>query len=256
MSEDRRDPGAAATARGVLVIVVAGVAVGLLNNAIGLASKPARGLQWVKRVEAMARLEDVAARPDSVVLPAAPATVAPTPSPSPARTPLSAPGGRAVSPVPTPRGRAAAPASPAPATPSPAPSSAAPAAAAPDLPVVPDVDRPVAIALPALKRFYDANACVVIDARESQEYADGHIAGALSLPYNDALAEPERLQKLGENGRPIVVYCGGGACELSMDLARFMLGNGRKRVLVYEGGWPEWRAAGFPVASGAAAGGR
>jgi rhodanese-related sulfurtransferase len=121
---------------------------------------------------------------------------------------------------------------------------------------VPDVDRPVAIEIGALKRFHDAGAAVVVDAREAGEYAEGHIAGAISLPYNDALAEPERLQRLGENGRPIVVYCGGGACELSMDLARFMLNNGRKRVLVYEGGWPEWQAAGYPAARGAAAGGR
>jgi rhodanese-related sulfurtransferase len=253
MSEDRRDTGAAATARGVLVIVVAGLAVGLLNNAIGLASKPARGLPWVKRAEVMARLGDVAAPPDTAV-----AAMSPAGNPTPPAPAIAVPPRRKAAPPVTPRGPhatvAPGPSTPAPVSPSPVTSPSAAAAAG--LPVVPDVDRPVAIAIGALKRFYDAGACVVVDAREAEEYADGHIAGAIGLPYNDALAEPERLQRLGENGRPIVVYCGGGSCELAMDLARFMLGNGRRKVLVYEGGWPEWRAAGYPTASGAATGGR
>ena len=78
----------------------------------------------------------------------------------------------------------------------------------------------------------------------------------MNLPYNDALAEPASIQRMGENCRPIVVYCSGGACELSMDLAKLMLENGRKKVLIYEGGYPEWQAAGYPVARGTQPGGR
>ncbi len=191
------------------------------------------------------------------------------PSPSTVASPSGAPGhagstvpNPAVRPAPTGTGPApggSAPAStaaPAPANAPTAPGAAAPAAPAAELPVIPDLGKPIKLQMTMLKQLYDAGAVLVVDAREADEYAEGHIVGALSLPYNDALAEPERMQRMGEAGRPIVVYCSGGACEASMDLARLMIENGRKRVLVYEGGFPEWQRAGYPVATGASAGGR
>jgi len=122
--------------------------------------------------------------------------------------------------------------------------------------VIPDVKGPLKLELASLKKLYDAGAVLVVDARDAAEYAAGHIAGATSLPYNDALGDPGRIERLGEAGRPIAVYCSGGTCELSMELAKLMLEHGRKRVLVYEGGYPEWREAGYPVASGEQPGGR
>jgi rhodanese-related sulfurtransferase len=139
---------------------------------------------------------------------------------------------------------------PAPAA-TPAPAASAPATtAAADLPVIPDVTGPLKLELATLRKLYAANAALVIDAREAPDYADGHISGALSLPYNDAMAEPERVKKLDPAGRPIVIYCSGGDCELSMDLAKLMVEAGKRRVLVYEGGFPEWQGAGLPVAKG------
>ena len=66
----------------------------------------------------------------------------------------------------------------------------------------------------------------------------------------DALAEPERVKNLDPGGRPIVVYCGGGACELSINLSRVLIEGGKRRVLIYEAGYPEWESAGYPVAKG------
>ena len=234
-----------ATVRGVVSIVVAGLALGALHNSLGLASRPPRGLAWVKHADEAASLEAlqrVGVKPvptdgvvtlDSIATPAPriakPAPVAATPS-------------KAATPPP------AAPATPPTSTPTVAPASV--------LPVIPDVDRPIKLELASLKKLYDAVAVLVVDARDANEYADGHIAGAINLPYNDASGDPSRIERLGEAGRPIAVYCSGGACELSMDLAKLMLEHGRKRVLVYEGGYPEWQAAGYPVAGGTQAGGR
>jgi rhodanese-related sulfurtransferase len=116
--------------------------------------------------------------------------------------------------------------------------------------VIPDVTGPLKLEIATLKRLYDANAALVVDAREVAEYAEGHIRGAVSLPYNDAMAEPERVKKLDPAGRPIVIYCSGGDCELSMDLARVLIEAGKRRVLVYEGGYPEWQSAGYEIARG------
>ena len=76
-----------------------------------------------------------------------------------------------------------------------------------------------------------------VDAREPKLYAEGHIAGAVNIPF-------ERLAEYGEITIPkadlVVIYCDGGDCHLSNDLAEYMLQNGWQRLAVYEGGWEEW----------------
>jgi rhodanese-related sulfurtransferase len=60
------------------------------------------------------------------------------------------------------------------------------------------------------------------------------------------------MKALPAQGRPIICYCEGGACEASLDLAKTLIDAGYKRVLVYMGGFPEWSAAGQPVEKGSA----
>ena len=119
-----------------------------------------------------------------------------------------------------------------------------------DLPQIPDLERPIQIQLGAVKQLFDAGALLLIDAREREEYAEGHIPGSLSMPYDEVSSEPERLENLDAGGKAIAVYCGGGACELSLTLAWDLIAAGQKKVVVYMGGYPEWTAAGYPVEQG------
>ena len=280
------EPDAAGAVRGALLIVAIGVALGVAYNAVGLASRPRHGIAWVKTTPKLASLESLQAEaaksapaPGTAIAapappvqagtgsvtaqpatpPAAgkgtgkPAAPGATASKPPHRTPPAPASGAESGATPAPRAGAAAPGAPA-APPAPAQASEPPAANPPppaaDLPVIPDVPGPIKVEIATLKKLYDANAVLVVDAREAPEYAEGHIRGAVSLPYNDAMAEPERVQKLDPEGRPIAIYCSGGTCELSIDLARVLIEGGKRRVLVYEGGYPEWAGAGHPVAKG------
>jgi len=120
------------------------------------------------------------------------------------------------------------------------------------LPEVPDLGQPLRVDVSTVKRFYDAGAAMIVDARDAEDYAQGHIPGALNLPSEQALSDPARLEALDPGGRPIIVYCGGGACEASMHIAEALIYQaGKRRVLVYEGGWPEWVAQGYPGKTGA-----
>jgi rhodanese-related sulfurtransferase len=119
-----------------------------------------------------------------------------------------------------------------------------------DLPVIPDVGRPLQVDLAATRKFFDARAALFVDAREPDEYAEGHIPGALSLPFDASVTDPVALEAVDSGGRPIVVYCGGGACELSMNLAFALVQAGHAKVLVYMGGFPEWQGEGLPVEKG------
>ena len=115
------------------------------------------------------------------------------------------------------------------------------------VPEIPDVGRPVKIELIAVKQLHDAKAALFIDARETWEFEEGHIPGALSLPHEEAITDPARLEQLDSGGLPIVAYCGGGTCEVSLTLANELMLYGHTRIAVYMGGFPEWVGAGYPV---------
>lgn len=82
----------------------------------------------------------------------------------------------------------------------------------------------------------------VLDVRPAEEFAQGHVAGALNVPL-DRLAE--RLRDLPQD-REVVAYCRGPWCVLSFEaVARLRQAGFAARRL--QDGLPEWRRAGLPV---------
>ena len=85
----------------------------------------------------------------------------------------------------------------------------------------------------------------VLDVRPQDEFALGHVPGAVNVP----LAELEkRLSKL-DPGHEIVAYCRGPYCVLSYEAVAQLRARGFK-IRRLEDGYPEWRAAGLPVEAG------
>ncbi len=78
-----------------------------------------------------------------------------------------------------------------------------------------------------------------IDARKANEFERGHIGNAINIFTPEFEQNIPRIIGLPRE-KPIVVYCGGGACELSHELAAHLVGLGFTRVFVYVGGWNEW----------------
>ncbi len=84
----------------------------------------------------------------------------------------------------------------------------------------------------------------VLDVRPPEEFAQGHVAGALNVPL-DRLEE--RLKDLPPD-REVVAYCRGPWCVLSFEaVARLREAGFPARRL--KDGLPEWRRAGLPVVS-------
>ena len=83
--------------------------------------------------------------------------------------------------------------------------------------------------------------------RPEAEYAAGHIAGARSIPIAELRRHLRALPKDAE----VVAYCRGPYCVYADDAVRELHRRGiRARRLV--DGFPEWKRAGLPVATGAA----
>ena len=90
-----------------------------------------------------------------------------------------------------------------------------------------------------------AGAVTVIDVRPPDEFALGHLPGAVNVPLRELetrLAEFDPTQE-------IVAYCRGPYCILSYEAAAALRTRGFN-VRRLEDGLPEWRAAGFPVVIG------
>ncbi len=94
-----------------------------------------------------------------------------------------------------------------------------------------------------LSRMHD-DLVTVLDVRPEDEFALGHLPGALNIP----LAELEcRLGELPAN-REVIAYCRGPYCVLSFEAVAALRTRGY-RVRRLEDGYPEWKAAGLPVES-------
>ena len=82
----------------------------------------------------------------------------------------------------------------------------------------------------------------VLDVRPAEEYAAGHIPGAINVPVGKLESFLSRLPKR----REVVAYCRGPYCLMSFEAVEKLRKHGlRARRL--ENGLPEWRAAGLPV---------
>jgi rhodanese-related sulfurtransferase len=86
---------------------------------------------------------------------------------------------------------------------------------------------------------------VILDVRPEAEFASGHIVGATSVP----ITELRKHMKVLPKDVDVVAYCRGPYCVYADDAVRALNRRGyRARRLV--DGFPEWKRAGMPVASG------
>ena len=86
-----------------------------------------------------------------------------------------------------------------------------------------------------------ADAPFVLDVRTADEYASGHVPGAVNIPYDQVGARLAEVPK----DRPVVLYCRSGrraglAAEVLKD-------QGYRQLQLLEGDMPAWIEKGRPV---------
>jgi rhodanese-related sulfurtransferase len=112
----------------------------------------------------------------------------------------------------------------------------------------PDDSDPDEITPDELLERLDDGSSTVLDVRPAEEYAAGHIPGAVSIPVQEL---GDRIDELDPHAE-VVVYCRGEYCVLAYEAVRLLNGRGH-RVIRLRDGRLEWRSAGRPVALGAGA---
>ena len=101
-----------------------------------------------------------------------------------------------------------------------------------------------------------AAGAVVIDTRVASEYADGHVKGAISVPYReksekdvnfDADQDEFNLAKLpADKSAAIVLYCNGPECWKSFKASTLAVKGGYTNIYWYRDGFPNWKSKGLP----------
>jgi rhodanese-related sulfurtransferase len=81
----------------------------------------------------------------------------------------------------------------------------------------------------------------LLDARALSEYDEGHVPGALSLPFKEVAEVFPEVQLMLVPEQRLITYCSGNACEDALSLARFLRDQGYTNVAVFIGGMEAWR---------------
>ncbi len=223
-----------------VILVAAGIVLALVSNA-------------------------VASRERKLVLPGyyPNATQVPMHATEPAPQPVAPPTATATTPAVT-------PVAPATTTVAPATTATAPAIPKPVAPKPKTAPRPVDVAArfkphpdkAYIEVAYDdaaalhSSGALVLDARRTSVYEQGHIAGARPFSVWESDVD-DKVNKLYEERsdprdqlKPILIYCSGGDCEDSHMLAQKLWGIQFNNIYVYKDGYPDWVKRGGAIRTG------
>ena len=115
--------------------------------------------------------------------------------------------------------------------------------------VVDEALREGTVTADQLKELIDGRLAVVIDARSAEEFAEGHVAGAINIPYDHIPEHVDRLFQEVPMDALLVCYCQGPDCDFSDLLSTELKIIGYPKVVLFRGGWEHWKDAGYPIES-------
>lgn len=105
--------------------------------------------------------------------------------------------------------------------------------------------EPKAITLEQAYALFNKDV-LFIDSRDEADYLAGHIKKSINIPFDDFDNHKQKLELLSKK-KPLVIYCSGTDCDLSILLGNMLFEMGYKQVYVFFGGWFDWLNANYPV---------
>lgn len=105
--------------------------------------------------------------------------------------------------------------------------------------------EPLAIKIDKAYQLYKQGV-KFIDARMPEEYAEGHIKGAINIPFDGDESYRNILNSFSKD-EVLVTYCSGTECDVSILLGDELFKKGFKKVYIFFGGWNDWVERGYPI---------
>ena len=112
---------------------------------------------------------------------------------------------------------------------------------------IPDLlDEPMTIDIDLAYNFF-LNKSLFVDARDPEDYLNERIQNSINIPYEEVEDYEDLILGL-DSVQPVVIYCSGGECELSMHLGDVLFDEYEfKKILIFEAGFPAWKEVGYPI---------
>ncbi len=101
----------------------------------------------------------------------------------------------------------------------------------------------------ALKKFKSGEP-VFVDARPADEFAQGHIPGAVSVPFQFLDERFQEVVDLIDSGKELVPYCKNRDCDDSLMLAIELQAMGCSNLVLYVDGFELWEKHGGATEAG------
>lgn len=99
---------------------------------------------------------------------------------------------------------------------------------------------------PMATRMINSENAVVLDIREANAFAQGHIVGAVNVPLPDLERNAKQLEKYKQ--RPIILVCASG--QKSASVMNELRKQGFAKIYVLAGGIGAWKTASMPLVKG------
>ena len=100
------------------------------------------------------------------------------------------------------------------------------------------------ISIDEVKGLMAKNQVILVDVRDPQSFAEGHMPGALNVPFDDI---PKYVDAWKKDARVLITYCActneTTAARAVVDMNAFGITNAKALL----GGWNEWIARGEKV---------
>lgn len=106
------------------------------------------------------------------------------------------------------------------------------------------------IGIEEAERLFERQTVLFVDARSKNQFANGHIQGALNLPWQEVDRYFMELIDRLNDASMIITYCDGEHCDLSVELALYLKKMAFNNVRVLVNGWTVWQQAALPTESG------
>lgn len=98
------------------------------------------------------------------------------------------------------------------------------------------------VQLSGMLNFLRDGSRLFVDARPAEEYAKGHLPGAISLPFETLNQHAGIVAQVLASDKPPVLYCTGPECDDNLLLALELRKLGRNDIAVFIGGMELWQS--------------
>ncbi|MEI6892141.1 MAG: rhodanese-like domain-containing protein [Pontiella sp.] len=98
-----------------------------------------------------------------------------------------------------------------------------------------------------IQKFQSLEPTIFVDARSEEEFKAGHIPGAISIPFQSLDEQFQRIGRVLDSEKELIIYCSNRDCDDSLMLAIGLQAMGAEDLVLFIDGFEIWQQYGGEV---------